>query len=61
MTLRELRLKKGYTQQELAKKLNVSQQTIAKWEGGKGYPRVNALFKLSKIFGVKIDDFLRSK
>ena len=38
MTLRELRLKKGYTQQELAKKLNVSQQTIAKWEGGKGYP-----------------------
>ena len=54
----ELRKSKGYTQSELAKKLNVSDKTISKWENGIGYPEITQFPALSNLFGVSIDYLL---
>ena len=46
---RKLRLKNNYTQSELAKKLNVSQPTIASWEAGKRIPKWKSIKKIAEI------------
>lgn len=43
------------TQEELAYQLNVSRQTVTKWETGTIYPNIEYLIKLSNLFGVSID------
>ena len=48
----------GLTQNELAHRLNVSFQTISKWETGKSYPNIDILFDLSKILGISVDELL---
>ena len=50
--LRELRRKNGYTQSGLAKKLNVSQPTIASWEAGIRRPNLDTLERITRLFGV---------
>ncbi|MFA6867576.1 MAG: helix-turn-helix transcriptional regulator [Clostridia bacterium] len=54
----ELRNKKGWTQQELADKLNVSNKLISKWENGGAVPDVCYLENYSKIFNVTIDSLV---
>lgn len=54
----ELRRQKGYSQEELADKLNVARQTISKWESGTTTPDFDNLIKLSKIFDISIDEFV---
>ena len=56
--LKELRLSKNLSQMQLAKKLNISQSAIAKWELGKTEPSASALILLSKFFGETTDDLL---
>ena len=46
--LYELRKEKGYSQEEVADKLNVARQTISKWETGITTPDTNNLIELSK-------------
>lgn len=55
MRLRELRTKAGMTQGELAKKLNVSGQTILNWENDIYEPKINQLIALANIFNVSVD------
>ena len=55
MRLRELRAKAGMTQGELAKKLNVSGQTILNWENDIYEPKINQLIALANIFNVSVD------
>lgn len=55
VTLRTLRSKAGLSQAALAKKMYVSQQTIAKWENDKSTPNPEALTRLSEIFNVSLD------
>ena len=43
----ELRKKNGLSQEELAEKLNVSRQSISKWEGAQSIPDMNKILKLS--------------
>ena len=50
--IKELREKYHFTQAELAKKLNVSDKTISKWETAKGYPEGNPEARV-KMNGVK--------
>ena len=59
--LYELRKEKGFSQEELAEKLNVARQTISKWETGMTVPDTNNLIELSKIFGISIDDLVGKK
>ena len=56
--LRELRESLRLTQEELAKSLNTTQQTIARWESGKSQPNISALKDLAVIFGTSVDDLL---
>ena len=51
----ELRRKNGYTQAELAEKLNISDKTVSRWENGLGFPEVTQFPALAKIFGVTVD------
>ena len=53
--IRELRKKKGITQEQLANALNLSPQAISKWEMGAGYPDVATLPVLAGYFGVSLD------
>ena len=57
----ELRKEKGYTQTQLADKLNLSDRTISKWERGIGCPDISLLNSLSEIFGVNIEKILNGK
>jgi len=57
---RNMRKKQNLTQEELAKKLGVERSTVAKWETEKSIPRVDALLKMSAIFGCTTDELLKS-
>lgn len=56
--LQQLRKQKGYTQEDLAKKLFVSRTAISKWESGRGYPSIESLKAIAKVFDVTVDFFL---
>jgi len=56
--LRELRIGGGYTQEQLAEMLKVSQQTIARWETGKAKPNIAALRDIAVIFGTSVDHLI---
>ena len=55
---KKLRLKNDYTQAELAKKLNVSQPTIASWEAGKRIPKWKNIKKIAEIFNVSPESLI---
>ncbi len=54
----QLRTQKGLTQEQLAEKVCVSRVAVSKWESGRGYPNLDSLKKLAKIFAVSIDQLL---
>jgi putative transcriptional regulator len=54
--LEELRKKKGITQEELASALEVSRQTIGSLENGRYNPSIILAFKISRYFGVPIEE-----
>lgn len=56
--IKEFREKFGYTQDDLAQKLDVSRQTIISLEKGKYNPSIILAFRLAKLFNVKIEDIL---
>lgn len=53
--LQSLRERNGYTQEELAKKMNVSSQTIEKWESGESFSEVADLIKTSHLVNVIVE------
>lgn len=54
-SLKESRIHYGITQNELAKKLQVSQSTYAGYETGKSTPSIETLWKLADIYGTPVD------
>lgn len=57
----ELRKKNGMTQEELAEHMNVSRQSVSKWEGAQSVPDLDKVLKLSKLFGVTTDYLLKEE
>ena len=57
--LRSLRRNKNYTQQELAKMLNVVPQTVSKWENGINQIDMDSLTSICAIFEITTDEFIR--
>lgn len=57
--LRRLRDKKGYKQKEIANYLCVSRSTYAYYENGKTEPSLDAIVKISNLYGISIDRLLR--
>lgn len=56
--IKEIRKRFDLSQEQLAEIINVSRQTITKWETGVGLPDVSNLQELSKVFGVTVDYLL---
>ena len=59
--LQELRRREEMTQEELANKLYVSRTAISKWESGRGYPNIESLKAIAKLFSVTVDELLSSE
>ena len=60
-TIAKLRKGKGWTQNELADKLQVSDKAISKWESNKGDPSIEFLPALAELFGVTLDYLMTGK
>lgn len=56
--LKGLRNDQGLTQDELAEKLYVTRTAISKWETGKGFPGIDSLKEISRLFKISIDDLI---
>lgn len=54
----ELRKANGMSQEQIAEKMNVSRQSISKWESGESLPDIDRLPELSRIFDITIDSLL---
>ncbi|MCR1899691.1 helix-turn-helix domain-containing protein [Irregularibacter muris] len=59
--LRLLRKEKGLSQEKLAELLNVSRQSVSKWESGQSYPEIDKLITLSDLFKITLDDLIKGK
>ncbi len=59
--LQLIRKSKGMTQEELAERLDVSRQAVAKWESGQVYPDISNLIQISNLFNVTIDYLVRDQ
>ena len=56
--LKELRLKHGLTQAELAKRVNVTYQAVSRWEKGNNTPNLDTLVALSKVYHLSVDELV---
>lgn len=54
-----LRKSLGWSQEELAEKMNVSRQSVSKWESAAAIPDINRILELASIFGVTTDYLLK--
>ncbi len=57
--LRCLRKENGVPQIDLAEKLEVSRQTISRWEAGTSVPTTENLMRLSVLYGVPLDEWVK--
>ncbi|SFJ23635.1 hypothetical protein TPDSL_19520 [Terrisporobacter petrolearius] len=58
MNLKTLRKINKYTQEEVAEKINVSRQSVAKWENNESVPDINSCVKLTKLYNVTLDNLV---
>lgn len=56
-----LRKKNKMSQEDLAEKLEISRQAISKWESGSGFPEMEKLIQISKLFKCSIDDLINKE
>lgn len=59
-TLKTLRKQKGFSQEEVASRLNVVRQTVSKWEKGLSVPDADMLVKIAELFEVSVSSLLGS-
>lgn len=59
--LKTLRTLHRLTQEEVAEKINVSRQVVAKWEKGESVPDINSCLALANLYGVTLDNLVSYK
>ena len=59
--LRELRLKSGRTQETVAKKLDVTQAAVSRWESGETTPLRKYRKRLARLYGVTEEELMRGE
>ena len=59
--LYELRKEKGFSQEELAGRLDVTRQTVSKWELGDSTPDLEKLVLLAELFEISLDELVLDK
>lgn len=52
-----LRKKYGWSQEELAERLDISRQSVSKWESGASIPDLERIVGMSQLFGVTTDTY----
>ena len=57
--LKQERKRLNLSQEDLANKINISRQSISKWELEKGYPNIETLIELSEVFDITVDELLK--
>ena len=57
----ELRTQHNLSQGDLANELNVSRQSISKWENGNSTPDLEKIVKLAEIFNVSLDELIKNE
>ncbi|MDE7366336.1 MAG: helix-turn-helix domain-containing protein [Lachnospiraceae bacterium] len=57
--LKSVRLQKGFTQEAVAEKIQVSRQTISNWENEKSYPDIVSIVNLSNLYDISLDELLK--
>ena len=58
--LRQIRKDKKMSQEQLAEKVNVTRQSVSKWENGESYPEMNNILELCKIFNCKLNELVHA-
>ncbi len=56
-----LRKKAGWSQEDLAEQLNVTRQSVSKWEGAQSVPDMDKIVQMSRLFGVTTDYLLKDE
>ena len=56
-----LRKLNGYSQEQIAEKIDISRQAYAKWENGATVPDVDKAALLAKVYGVTLDSLLKTE
>lgn len=56
MNLKALRKAKGYSQEEVAEKINVSRQSVAKWENEESIPDVIKCSELANLYEISVEE-----
>lgn len=59
--IREARLRKALTQEEVARKMGVTQAAVSQWETGVTIPQTRDLLKLSEVLGVSVSELVGEK
>ena len=54
----ELRLKAGFTQLQLAEKINYTDKAVSKWERGEALPDIRVIVKIAEIYNITVDDLI---
>ena len=57
----QLRKKNGWSQEELADRMDISRQAVSKWESNQATPDIEKIIQLSSLFGVTIDSLLKEE
>ena len=59
--LKALRKSKGYTQQEVAESLYVTQKTVSRWENGEGIPDISIIVSVAEFYDITVDELLKGE
>ena len=59
--MKELRKEKGFTQEQLAEKFNVSSRTISRWENGRNMPDLDILIEMSDYYEIDLRELLNGE
>lgn len=58
--IKQLRIENHLTQDQLAQKINVSRQSVLKWESGTNYPNIENILVLSEALNISIDELIKT-
>ena len=57
--IKNARIQKGYTQEQVTENLLVSRQTISNWENGKSLPDIISIIKMSELYELSLDEMMK--
>ena len=56
--IKQMRLERKLTQEQMAEQLGVSRQAVSNWENNKNLPDLELIISMSRLFSVSLDDLI---